>query len=91
MLPGQLNGAHLYPPFVVVRSSVLSNLAVAVKIRTYKSVHDRENTHAEQVFSRYEPSRPSFTLISILQYWKDTKDGTHYQQPDQHLSDQDAG
>jgi hypothetical protein len=54
--------------------------------------NDRENTCAEQVFSRYEPSGPSLKLISILQHWEDTKDGTHYRQPSpNHFSNQDPG
>jgi hypothetical protein len=53
---------------------------------------DGEITYGEQVFSRYEPSRPSFKLISILQQWEDTKDGTYYRQPDpNHFSNQDSG
>jgi hypothetical protein len=44
-------------------------------------MNDREITCAEQVFSLYEPSRPSFKLVPILQHWEDKKDGTHYRQP----------
>jgi iron-sulfur cluster repair protein YtfE (RIC family) len=57
-----------------------------------RMTNDRENTCAEQVFSRYEPSGPSVKLISILQYWEDTKDGTHFRQPSpNHFSNQDPG
>ena len=55
-------------------------------------MNDREITCAEQVFSLYDPSSPSFKLRSILQHWEDTKDGTHYRQPrPNHFSNQDPG
>jgi hypothetical protein len=36
-------------------------------------MNDRENTCAEQVFSRYQAFRLPIKLISILQHWEDTK------------------